>query len=468
MSDVLQKIRALLGPAGYIDTAEDMAPYLREHRGLYQGETPLVARPASTEEVAGLVTLCAEAGMAIVPQGGNTGLVGGQIPFAGDHAILLSLSRMKRVLNIDPLNDTITLEAGVTLKTLQDAAVDAQRMFPLHLASEGSAQVGGIISTNAGGTAVLRYGMMRDLVLGLEVVLPDGRVWDGLRSLRKDNTGYDLKQLFIGAEGTLGVITRAVLKLFPVPRSVQTAMAAVPGVHEAAALLPHLRAASGDQLTAFELLPRIGMEFVLRHVKGARDPLPAPHEWYVLIEISSGQEADVARAALEAALVTATYAGLVTDAVIAESLSQTKALWALRENLSDVQKLEGGSIKHDVAVPISKIAQFITCASAAVTAVLPGIRPVPFGHIGDGNVHFNLSQPPDMDSDVFLARWDEFNTLVHDIVAGMGGSISAEHGLGRLKRDEITHYKSAIEMDLMRTLKRTLDPDGIMNPRKLV
>jgi len=464
----LDDIRAITGPAGFIDQPEDMAPYLREHRGLYTGETALIVRPASVAEVAAVVKLCAQSGTAVVPQGGNTGLVGGQIPFPGDNAILLNLSRMNRIQMIDLLNDTVTLEAGVTLAALQSAARDAGRLFPLHLASGGSAQMGGLISTNAGGNAVLRYGMMRDLVLGIEAVLPDGQIWNGLRGLRKDNTGYDLKQLFIGGEGTLGVVTRAVVKLFPAPQCVETAMLGVPDVASSIALLPVLRAAAGDQLTGFELLPRIGVEFVLRHIPGARDPMAAPYPWYVLIEISSGYEASIVRAMLEAVLANAVAKGLVKDAVIAQTQSQARALWALRENLSDVQKLEGASIKHDISVPVSAIAEFITRASAAVTAILPGIRPVPFGHMGDGNVHFNLSQPIGMDSAAYLARWDEFNKIVHDIVAHLGGSISAEHGLGRMKRSEITRYKSALEMGLMRAVKQALDPKGIMNPGKLV
>ena len=466
--NILEKLRAITGPAGFMDQPADMAPYLREHRGLYQGETALIVRPASTAEVAAVVKACAESGTAIVPQGGNTGLVGGQIPFPGDNAILLNLSRMKRIQTIDLLNDTVTLEAGVTLAALQSAAHDAGRLFPLHLASGGSAQLGGVISTNAGGNAVLRYGMMREMVLGIEAVLPDGQIWNGLRALRKDNTGYDLKQLFIGGEGTLGIITRAVVKLFPAPRSVETAMVAAPNVAQAAALLALLRGATGDQLTGFELLPRIGVEFVLRHIAGARDPFATAHPWYVLIEISSGYEASATRAMLEAALARAIDTGLISDAVMAENLTQSQALWDLRENLSDVQKLEGASIKHDISVPISAIAEFITRASAAVMKLLPGIRPVPFGHVGDGNVHFNLSQPVGMDSAAYLARWDEFNKIVHDIVTDMGGSISAEHGLGRMKREEITRYKSTVEMELMRTLKRALDPKGIMNPGKLV
>lgn len=467
MSTPLDEIRTAVGPKGFFDKPGDIAPFLREHRGLYRGETALFVQPASTEEVAKVVSICARHKIAIVPQGGNTGLVGGQIPFPGDHAILLNLSRMNRVRALDPDNDTITVEAGCTLATLQMAAEEADRLFPLSLASEGSCQIGGNISTNAGGNAVLRYGNMRELVMGIEAVLPDGRVWDGLRGLRKDNTGYDLKQLFIGGEGTLGIVTAAVCKLFPRPRTVATALIAVPDVAAAVRLLGQLKQTSGDRLTAFELIPRIGIEFVTRHIPGARDPLPAAHDWYVLAELSSAGD-EALRHKLEEALATACEGGLATDAVIAESQAQAAALWGLRENMSDVQKLEGGSIKHDISVPISAIPSFIAQASAAVAAALPGIRPVPFGHIGDGNVHFNLSQPPAMARDEFLGRWADFNRIVHDIAAGLGGSISAEHGLGFMKRDEITHYKSAVEIDMMRAVKRTFDPHNIMNPGKLV
>ena len=467
MSAPLDAIRAAVGPGGFSDTPADIAPFLREHRGLYQGETALFVQPASTEAVAKVVSICAQAKIAIVPQGGNTGLVGGQIPFPGDHAILLNLSRMNKVRALDPDNDTITVEAGCTLAALQQAAEAADRLFPLSLASEGSCQIGGNISTNAGGNAVLRYGNMRDLVLGIEAVLPDGRIWNGLRGLRKDNTGYDLKQLFIGGEGTLGIVTAAVCKLFPRPRTVATALVAVPDVAAAVSLFGRLKQTSGDRLTAFELIPRIGIDFVTRHIPGARDPLTKAVDWYVLAELSSAGEEDL-RHRLEAALAATLEEGLASDAAIAESGAQASALWALRENLSDVQKLEGGSIKHDISVPISAIPAFITEASKAVTAALPGIRPVPFGHIGDGNVHFNLSQPPAIDRDAFLDRWAEFNRIVHDIAAGLGGSISAEHGLGFMKRDEITHYKSAVEIDMMRAVKRALDPQNIMNPGKLV
>lgn len=469
MRTPLDAIRAAVGPGGFSDTPADIAPFLREHRGLYQGETALFVQPASTEEVAKIVSICAEAKIAIVPQGGNTGLVGGQIPFPGDHAILLNLSRMNRVRALDPDNDTITVEAGCTLAALQAAAEAADRLFPLSLASEGSCQIGGNIATNAGGNAVLRYGNMRELVLGIEAVLPDGRIWNGLRGLRKDNTGYDLKQLFIGGEGTLGIVTAAVCKLFPRPRATATALVAVTDVTAAVRLLGHLKQASGDRLTAFELIPRIGIEFVTRHIPTARDPLPTAYDWYVLAELSTAADDDAAlRQGLEAALGEALADGHANDAAIAESGAQASALWALRENLSDVQKLEGGSIKHDISVPISAIPAFIAEASQAVTAALPGIRPVPFGHIGDGNVHFNLSQPPAMDRDEYLGKWADFNRIVHDIAAALGGSISAEHGLGFMKREEITLYKSAVEIDMMRAVKRALDPHNIMNPGKLV
>lgn len=467
MNAALDEIRAAVGPKGFSDDPDRIAPFLREHRGLYQGETALFVQPANTEQVAKVVSICAQHKIAIVPQGGNTGLVGGQIPFPGAHAILLNLSRMNRVRAIDPDNDTITVEAGCTLAMLQAAAEEVDRLFPLSLASEGSCQIGGNISTNAGGNAVLRYGNMRELVLGIEAVLPDGRVWNGLRGLRKDNTGYDLKQLFIGGEGTLGIVTAAVCKLFPRPRATATALVAVPDVAAAVSLLGRLKQASGDRLTAFELVPRIGIEFVTRHIAGARDPLPTAYEWYVLAELSSAGE-DALRQQLEEALAAALGDGLASDAAIAESGAQASALWALRENLSDVQKLEGGSIKHDISVPISAIPAFIARAIAAVSAALPGIRPVPFGHIGDGNVHFNLSQPPAMAREAFLDRWADFNRIVHDVATDLGGSISAEHGLGFMKREEITRYKSAVEMDMMRAVKRALDPHGIMNPGKLI
>ena len=466
--NVLQRLKALVGPKGFIADVGDMAPYLSEWRDLYHGATPLVLRPASTAEVAAVVRLCQETGTKLVPQGGNTGMCGGAVPNEAGDEVVLSLARLNRVRAVDPLNDTLTVEAGCVLDQVHRVAEAADRCFPLRIGSQGSCQIGGNLSTNAGGTAVLRYGNARELVLGLEVVLADGRVWDGLRGLRKDNTGYDLKQLFIGAEGTLGVITAAVLKLYPKPSDVQTAFAGVPDVETAVRLLAIAKDESGDQVTAFEVLPRGCLEMVLCHIPGSVDPMAEPHPWYVLVELSSGGAAGALRQTLEATLARGLEAGLVRDAVIAESTAQASALWKLRDSLSEAEKLEGVSIKHDISVPISKIAGFIAEADAALAQVVPGFRSIAFGHLGDGNVHYNPMQPPGADGQRFRARWHEVSTVVHDIAASLGGSISAEHGLGRLKRDEIKRYKSAVELDLMRTLKRSLDPSGILNPGKVV
>lgn len=467
-AETLARLKAVVGPKGFVDAAEDMAPYLVERRDLYKGRAAAVLRPASTAEVSALLKIAHETDTKIVPQGGNTGLVGGQVPFETGEEIVLSLTRMNRVIALDPENNTLTVEAGVTLAAAQAAADDAGRLFPLSLASEGSCQIGGNLSTNAGGTGVLRYGNARDLVLGLEVVLADGRVWDGLRGLRKDNTGYDLKQIFLGAEGTLGIVTGAVLKLFAKPRAVETAFVAVPGVGAAVSLLRLAEEATGGLVTGFELMPRIGLEFVTRHLAGASDPLAAPSPWYVLIELASGGDGDTLAQAFEALLATAMEKGLVGDAAIARSEAQRADFWRLRESMSDVQRLEGGSIKHDVSVPVSAVADFIDSATKAVEARLPDIRPVPFGHVGDGNIHFNLSQPATMDKAAFLALWDEMNAIVHGIVRELGGSISAEHGVGRMKRDEIAATKSPVEIELMRTLKKALDPKNILNPGKVV
>jgi FAD/FMN-containing dehydrogenase len=468
IAKALAEIGRILGPKGIVAEARDMAPYLVEERGLYHGAARLVARPASTEEVAAVVQCCAAAHIPIVPQGGNTGLVGAAVPPEDGSAVLLSLGRMNRVRAIDPVDFTVTVEAGAVLGDVQRAAEKVDRLFPLSLGAEGSCQIGGNLSTNAGGIAVLRYGNMRDLTLGLEVVLPDGRVWDGLRALRKDNTGYDLKQLFIGGEGTLGIITAATLKLFPRPRAVEAAFLGLKRVEDAMALFARARKASGDQLTAFELIPRPGLEMAMRHTPGVTDPLAAAARWYVLLEVSSSQAEGGLRPALESFLAEAMSDGLVQDGTIAGSGEQANALWRIREGMVEAQKHEGGSIKHDVSVPVSKVAAFIVEATAAVEARLPGIRPLAFGHVGDGNIHFNLSQPKGADTAVFLARWAEFNHMVHDIVQRFGGSISAEHGIGRLKRAELPRYKSAIELELMRRVKEALDPDGLMNPGKVI
>ncbi len=467
-AETLARMKAAVGPKGYLDDAADMAPYLVERRDLYKGRAAAVLKPASTAEVAALMRIAHETGTPVVPQGGNTGLVGGQIPFETGDEVILSLQRMNRILALDPANNTLTVEAGVTLAAAQAAAEDADRLFPLSLASEGSCQIGGNLATNAGGTAVLHYGNARDLVLGLEVVLADGRIWESLKGLRKDNTGYDLKQVFLGSEGTLGIITGAVLKLFPRPRAMATGFVAVPDVEAAVKLLRLADAATGGLVTSFELIPRIGIDFVVKHLPGASNPLKAPSPWYVLIELSTGDDSGALALSFEALLGDAMEKGLVTDAALASSQAQRAAFWRMRESMSDVQKLEGGSIKHDVSVPVSAVAEFIARATRAVEAALPGIRPVPFGHVGDGNIHFNLSQPVGADTAAYLARWDEMSAIVHGIVRELGGSISAEHGIGRMKRDEIAATKSTVEMELMRTLKRALDPKGILNPGKVV
>ncbi|BCB20712.1 FAD-binding oxidoreductase [Bosea sp. ANAM02] len=463
MSAILDRMAGIVGSKNIITDADAMVPYLKEWRDLFRGKARGIARPGSTAEVAELVKLAAETGTVLVPQGGNTGLVGGQIPISEGREIILSLQRLDKVRAVDTDGDTMIVEAGVTLKRAQDAAEAAGRLFPLSLASEGSCTIGGNLSTNAGGTAVLAYGNARELCMGLEVVLPDGRIWNGLRQLRKDNTGYDLKNLFIGAEGTLGIITAAVLKLFPAPAARATAFLAVPDPAAALELLNAAKAGAGGMLTTFELMPRIGMDFVLRHASGTRDPLSELSPWYVLMEISA-QQASGLDEHVEAFLGEALEKGIVTDAALAGSLTQRADFWKLREMLSEVQTYEGGSIKHDVSVPIHATPEFLARAIATVEAMVPGCRPVPFGHLGDGNIHFNVSQPLGADKAGFLARWSEMNEAVHAIVAELHGSISAEHGIGRLKRDLLPGVKDPVELDLMRTLKKTLDPKGILNP----
>ena len=467
-ADTLARMKAVVGDKGFTTDEAEMAPALSERRELFRGKAAALIRPASVEEVSAIMKIAHETETPIVPQGGNTGLVGGQIPFEHGGEVVLSLSRINRLRDIDTLNNTMTVDAGITLAAIQDAAAEVDRLFPLSLASEGSCQIGGNLSTNAGGTQVLRYGNARDLVLGLEVVLADGEIWNGLRGLRKDNTGYDLKQLFLGAEGTLGIITGAVLKLYPRPKATETAFVAVPDVESAVALLRLAEGLTGGLVSTFELLPRIGVEFVTRHVEGVSDPLADPSPWYVLIEVTAGTQHAGLSALLEAALTEGLEQGLLSDAAIAHTEAQRANFWRLREDMSDVQRLEGGSIKHDVSVPVSRMADFIAEASAAVKARLPDVRPVPFGHIGDGNVHFNLSQPEAMDKQAFLNLWGEMNEIVHAIARGMNGSISAEHGVGRLKRDEIAATKPAIEIELMRRLKATLDPKNILNPGKMI
>ncbi len=464
MRDVIARLKHAAGPNGWSEDAAEIAPHLEEWRSKYRGRSQLLLKPETAAQVSAILAVCNETKTPLVPQGGNTGLVGGQIPLNGE--ILLSLERMNKIRNVDADGMNLIAEAGVVLANVQAAADDADKYFPLSLAAEGTATIGGNLSTNAGGVNVLRYGPARDLVLGLEVVLADGRVLDLLRSLRKDNTGYDLKQLFIGAEGTLGVITAACLKLFAKPTSRVTAFAAVPSPDAAIALLNRLQDETGGQVSAFELIPRIGLEFVLKHIPQTSDPLSAPLPWYVLMQAASAgfPLKDIA----ENAVARAMQAGLVTDAVFAANEAQAAALWRLRESLSEAQKHEGASIKHDVSVPVRAIPELLRRGIAAVENIAPGARAVPFGHVGDGNIHFNFSVAKGGDNDAFLAKWDAVSRAVHDLVHALGGSISAEHGLGVMKRDEILRYKSPVEVDLMRTLKRTFDPNNILNPGKLV
>ena len=469
-----ERLAEIVGVAHVLADAADMAPHLTDWRGRYSGEALCVVRPGTTDEVARVVAACAAAGVAIVPQGGNTGLVGGGIPrVAAEQAeVVVSLTRLNRIRSIDLDNNTMTVEAGCILQHVQDAAAAASRLFPLSLAAEGTATIGGNLSTNAGGVQVLRYGNMRDLTLGLEVVLADGRVWDGLRGLRKDNTGYDLKQLFIGAEGTLGLITAAVLKLYPLPRSHATAWAAVSSPRAAVELQGRLRQACGERVSAFEIVNRTALELVLRHIPGTAAPLGGIHDWQVLVELGDVREAQPGAIGLQDTLAeflgAESAAGRVADAVIAQSEAQRAALWKLRESVSEAQKIDGISIKHDVSVPISRIAEFIERADALLAAAYQGLRIVCFGHIGDGNLHYNPSKAVAQDNAAFIAASADVNCIVHDLVHELGGSISAEHGLGQLKRDEIPRYKSALELDMMRAVKRALDPQGLMNPGKVI
>ena len=467
-ADLIARFAAIVGEKNALTAEADTASYLVEPRELYPGKTALVLRPGCTQEVSEILKLANAEGVAVVPQGGNTGLVGGQIPDVSGAQVIVSLSRMNRIREIDETGNTMTVEAGVVLETIHQEAEKIGRLFPLTLGAQGSCEIGGNLSTNAGGTAVLAYGNTRELILGVEVVLPDGRIWEGLRKLRKDNTGYDLKQLFIGAEGTLGIVTAAVLKLFPAPKAQEVAFAGLSDPEGALKLFNMARARAGSMLTGFELMPRLGIEFTLKHLDGARDPLMAPHPWYVLMELSSGSDAEAARALMELIFEDAFEHGLVDDAALAESFAHREAFWRLRHGMSDVQKMEGGSIKHDVSVPVARIPEFLERATRAVEEAIPGCRPCPFGHMGDGNIHYNISQPVDGDKEAFLARWDEANAIVHEIVAELGGSISAEHGIGIQKRHLLPKVKSDVELDMMRALKATFDPNGIMNPGKML
>ncbi len=463
MTPLFEQLHAIVGPKGFSTDPAEIAPHLEEWRSKYTGASPLLLKPATTQEVSAILALCHQTGTAVVPQGGNTGLVGAQIPFHNE--ILLSLARLNQIRVVDVHNSCLIAEAGVVLAAAQSLADDNSLLLAPSLASEGSAMIGGLISSNAGGVNVLRYGMMREQVLGLEVVLADGRILNTLRTLRKDNTGYDLKQLFIGAEGTLGIITAAALKLFPKPSERATAFVAVSNVNKATALLARLQKHTNGLLNAFELLARAGLELVLRHIPGSKDPFAVPSPWYVLCEASgiAGVEA-----AFQAGLESALEDGLADNIVIASSESQRAALWRLREAMSEAQKLEGPSLKHDISVPVSAAAAFIDKAIAAVAAHLPSARAVPFGHLGDGNLHFNFQMEQGADPQSYLAHWDDIQQIVHDIVQEFGGSFSAEHGVGVMKRAALKRYKSTVEVDLMRLLKQSLDPKAILNPGKLI
>jgi FAD/FMN-containing dehydrogenase len=462
-----ESLRAVVGERGLVTDPADLQPFTEDWRGLLKGRAALLVRPATTAELSKVVELLSAAGAGIVPQGGNTSLCGASVPDDSGTQVIVNVSRMNKVRAIDLDNNTITVEAGCILEQLQRVAAENDRLFPLSLAAEGSCEVGGNISTNAGGTQVLRYGNMREQVLGLEVVLPDGRVWDGLRGLRKDNTGYDLKHLFIGAEGTLGIVTAAVLKLYPRPRAIATALVAVTDPAASVALLGKLREACGERVTGFELVSRACFDLVFKNITGSRDPMPQPYPWYVLVELFDSTEGTGLAEMLENALGLAIEDGLVQDAVVAASEAQRQELWALRENTPDAQKIEGFSVKHDVSVPVSRIAQLLEEGDRALEAAFPGIRIIAFGHVGDGNLHYNAFPPPG-DTREFNDWAPQVNDVVYGVVQRLGGSISAEHGIGTLKRDELPHYKAALELDLMRAIKKALDPRGIMNPGKVL
>ena len=456
---MIEMLRDIVGAANVLTAPQDTQPYFTDWRRQYTGSAECVVRPASTAEVARVVELCAAQGVAIVPQGGNTGLSGGSVPTGKGREIVLALGRMNRIRELDRLNDTITVEAGCVLANVQRAADEAGRLFPLSLAAEGSCQIGGNLSTNAGGVNVLRYGNAREQVLGLEVVLPDGRIWNGLRGLRKDNTGYDLKQLFLGAEGTLGIITAAVLRLHPKPSASATAWIALETSAAAMELLAFLRARLGERLSAFELVSRACVEAVLAFAPGTQDPLAQPHPWYVLVEIADSGEEQPLRERVEKALSEAAERGALADAALAQSGEQARALWRIRETVPEAQFT---NVKHDISVPISKTAEFIERAGKRLIARYPEVRIYAFGHVGDGNIHFNIGP------ERLVGERPAVNRIVYDTVAELGGSISAEHGLGQLKRDEIRAHKSALELELMRRLKEALDPKGLMNPGKVL
>jgi FAD/FMN-containing dehydrogenase len=464
---LLPALRAVVGGTHVLTAPHDVAPYLTDQRDRYHGAARAVVRPGNTDEVAAVVRCCSELAVPIVSQGGNTSLCGGATPHTEGGEIVLSMSRLDRIRGVDVDNAALTVEAGVPLARVQNAAREAGLLFPLSLASEGSCQIGGNLSTNAGGTAVLRYGNARDLVLGLEVVLADGRVWTNLKGLRKDNTGYDLKQLFIGSEGTLGIITAAVLKLFALPRSAVTAWVAVADVEQAVALLRALRAALGDRVTGFELVSRECVALVHARFPALQDPLPG-HAWYALVQADDAAPDAPLMSQMETALADVVAQSIAVDAVLAQSKAQAAALWAIREHIPEAQRLEGPNIKHDISLAASRIGEFVQRAGAALDATLPGLRHFTFGHLGDGNLHYNLAAPPGEDARPFMDHAGAATRIVHDLVDELGGSFSAEHGIGQLKRDDMMRYKPAIDLEVMRAVKRALDPKDLLNPGKVV
>jgi FAD/FMN-containing dehydrogenase len=468
MNEFLDKCRSTIGDSHVLTNAADMAGYLTDWRRRFTGKALAVVRPGNTEQVAEIVRLCNDYRVPVVPQGGNTGLVLGSVPDDSGTAIVMSLTRLNRIRAVDPVNNTMTVEAGCILEKVQNAAAESGRLFPLSLAAEGSCTIGGNLSSNAGGTAVLRYGNSRELCLGVEVVTPQGEIWDGLRGLRKDNTGYDLRDLFIGAEGTLGIITAAVLKLFPQPQAQLTALAAMQSPEDALRLLSLAQEKCGPILTGFELMSDFCLQLVAKHFPQMRLPFPQNYPQYVLLELSDSESEDHANAMLEALITDALEQDMIQDAAVASSIAQSKALWNLREHIPLAQAEEGKNIKHDVSVPISRIGDFIRETDVLLKQGFPGCRMVTFGHLGDGNLHYNVSPPEEGSPDAFIAHQEAINRVVHDSVNRFGGSISAEHGLGALKRNEIRLYKSDVELNMMRALKQALDPLGIMNPGKVV
>lgn len=463
---LIRDLSALIGEKYVLSDPQDMQPFVREWRGIFHGQAQLVVRPADTQQVAAVLRYANQHRLRIIPQGGNTGLVGGNSPDESGQDIVLSLTRLNTIRDVDPLSDTMTVDAGVTLLSAQEAAEKAGRLFPLSLASEGSCTIGGNLGTNAGGTAVLAYGNARDLVLGLEVVLADGRIWNGLGKLRKDNTGYDLKHLFIGSEGTLGVITAAVLKLFPKPDHIATLYCGMTSPKSALDLLALAKKRMGPSVTTFELLPRLSIEMSVVHM-GGREPLTQNHDWYVLMELSSASDPHL-QERCETLLAEALEHDIIQDAALATSLEQRNAFWRLREMLPEAQGFEGGSIKHDISVPLSDVPDFIERVDAELLAWMPGCRPMPFGHLGDGNLHYNIAQPKGMDKKAFMDRREEAHAIVYKHVKAVNGSISAEHGVGRLKKHLLPDVKDPVALDLMRQLKRTLDPNTILNPGRVI